>query len=184
VSNDDQRRSDPIIDQCDSFAQEFQITLTDKEWKHVLSERDKLAESNLAGAHVHKDVYYTLCFLCLFDGLFEAGVELLRTNDYQKGINSLEKAKKLLPWPTVLYSLRLGYASSGNKEVATRLGNDTIKAFDSRISLLSSRLPTSLPNRDSFITMTAKRIDTTSSRFLGFTSIAELKDKVSKETIN
>ncbi len=180
VSKDDQRRNDPIIDQCNSFAQEFQITLTDKEWNHVLSERDKIAESDLAGAYVHKDVFHSLCFLCLFDGLFEAGVELLRTQDNHQAVNSLEKAKKLLPWPTALYSLGEGYARSGNVEATTRLWNEAIEGFESRTSLLSAIVPTSLPNLDNFIAMTTKRLDTTGSLFLGFTSVAELKDKISK----
>ncbi|MCP3676637.1 MAG: hypothetical protein GY721_03310 [Deltaproteobacteria bacterium] len=181
---DDQMPSDPIIDQCVSFTQEFQITLAEKEWSNILSERDNLEESPLGGAYVHKDVLYVLCFLCLFDGLFEAGVDLLRTGDNHQAGNSLEKAKKLLPWPTVLYSLGFGYARLGDTESATRFWNEALESFEARISLLSVIVPSSFPDRDNFIAMTAKRIDTTSSLLLDFPSIVELKDKISKGSMN
>lgn len=176
----EQRESDPIIDQCASFAQEFKIELTNHEWNHVLSNRGKLAESPLGGAYVHKDVFHALCFLCLFDGLFEAGVELLRTGDTDQAGNSLEKARKLLPWPTVLYSLGLVYARLGKLKAATEIWNKALEGFESRPSLLSASVPTTLPDRDNFIAMTGKRIDTTGSLSLGFTNLEELKDNISK----
>ncbi|VAX33354.1 hypothetical protein MNBD_NITROSPIRAE02-1634 [hydrothermal vent metagenome] len=176
---DDLSPGDPTIDQCESFAEEFQITLTDKEWDHVLSERDRLAKSPLGGAYVHKDVFHTLCFLCLFDGLFESGVKLLRTGDIGQAGNSLEKARKLLPWPTVLYSLGLVYAHSGKLKAATEIWNKALEGFESRASLLSAIVPTTLPKRNNFIAINTKRIDATGSLSLGFTNLGELKDNVS-----
>ena len=177
---DDQRLSDPIINQCASFAQELQITLTDQEWNHVLSNRDKFAESPLGGTYVQKDVFHVLCFLCLFDGLFETGVELLGSINTNQAGNPLEKARKLLPWPTVLYSLGLVYARSGKIKAATEIWNKALEGFESRLSLLSASVPTTIPDRDNFIAMTAKRIDTTGSLSLGFTNFGELRDEISK----
>ena len=156
-----QGSNDPIIDRCLSFAKQFQITLTDEEWNHVLRNRDKLAESPLSGAHVHRDVFHALCFLCLFDGLFEAGLELLRINDIHQAKNSLEKVRRFLPWPTVLYSVGLAYAQSGEVDAATKIWNKAIEDFESRPSLLSTIVPGTLPDRNNFIAMTTKRIDMT-----------------------
>lgn len=177
---DAQRPSDPILDQCASFAREFQITLTDQEWNHVLSNRDKVAESPIGGAYVHKDVFHVLCFLCLFDGLFEAGVELLSTGEENEAANSLEKARRLLPWPTVLYSLGLAYAHLGKKAAAVEIWYKALEDFESRASLLSATVPIRLPDRDNFISMTAERIDTTSSLSLGFTNFGAVKDNISE----
>jgi tetratricopeptide (TPR) repeat protein len=176
-----QKPSDPIIDCCLSFAQQFHITLTDEEWNHVLRNRDKLAESPLGGAYVHKDIFHALCFLCLFDGLFEAGLELLSINDIHQAKNSLEKAKNFFPWPTVLYSLGLAYTRSGEVDAATKIWNKAIEDFESRPSLLSDIVPGTLPDRSNFITMTTKRIDITGSASLGFTNIEELKVNISKK---
>ena len=175
------RPNDPIMDQCESFANNFQITITDNERNYILSNCDKLAESPLGGAYVHKDVLHALCFLCLFDSLFEIGVEQLRTGDAHQAGNSLEKAKKLLPWPTVLYSLGTVYAGSGKMEAATKIWKKALDGFELRPSLLSAIVPTSLPDRDNFITMTAKRIDTTGSLFLGITNFADLKGNILKK---
>jgi tetratricopeptide (TPR) repeat protein len=176
-----QKPNDPIIDRCLSFAQQFQITLTDEEWNHVLRNRDKLAESPFGGAYIHKDIFHALCFLCLFDSLFEAGLELLRINDIHQAKNSLEKAKRFLPWPTVLYSLGLAYARSGEVDAATKIWNKAIEDFESRPSLLSAIVPGALPDRSNFITMTTERIDITGSAFLGFTNIEEFKINISKK---
>lgn len=173
-----QHPSDPILDKCVSFAREFQVTLTDQEWNHVLSNRDKLAESPLGGAYVHKDVFYALCFLCLFDSLFEAGVELLNIGKENEAANSLEKARRLLPWPTVLYSLGLAYAHLEKKAASVEIWYKALDGFESRASLLSSTVPLTLPDRDNFISMTAERIDTTSSLSLGFTNFGAVKDNI------
>jgi|GEM_PF-6750730 len=177
---DAQCPTDPIMDQCASFAREFQITLTDQEWNHVSSNRDKVVESPLGGAYVHKDVFHVLCFLCLFDGLFEAGVELLSTSKENEAANSLDKARRLLPWPTVLYSLGLAYAHLGKKAAAVEIWYKALEGFDSRASLLSAIVPITLPDRDNFISMTAERIDTTSSLSLGFTNFGAVKYNISK----
>ena len=131
-----QKSSDLIIDRCLSFAKQFQISLTDEEWNHVLRNRDKLVESPLGGAYVHKDILNALCFLCLFDGLFESGLEFLRINDIRKAKVSLEKAKRILPWPTALYSLGLVYVRSGEVDAATKIWNKAIEDFEARSSLL------------------------------------------------
>lgn len=178
---DDQKPRDLILIQCASFAKEFGLILTDQEWNHVISNRDKLADSPLGGAYVHKTVLNTLCFLCLFDGLFETGVELLHIGDTHQAEISLEKARKLLPWPTVLYSLGLAYARSGKMHAATNIWNKAIEDFESRQDLLSSLVPAMIPDRSNFIVMTAARIDTTGSIALGFTNIVEIKTNTSKE---
>lgn len=178
---DDQKPSDLICNQCASFAKEFEIILTDQEWNHVLYKRDKLVESSLGGAYVHKGVLHTLCFLCLFEGLFEAGVELLRINDTHQAKISLEKARKLLPWPTVLYSIGLAYTHLGKMQDATNIWNKAIEDFELRPDLLSSIVPANLPNRSNFIVMTTERIDTTGSLSFGFTNIVDLKTNISKE---
>ncbi len=177
---DAQRPSDPILDKCASFAREFQITLTDQEWNHVLSNRDKLAESPLGGAYVHKDVFNTLCFLCLFDSLFEAGVELLSNREEHEAANSFEKARRLMPWPTVLYSLGLAYAHLGRKAAAIENWDKALEGFESRASLLTPTVPTTLPDRDNFIAMITERIDTTGSLSLGFTNFGAVKDNISE----
>lgn len=175
---DDQSPSDPIIAKCTSFAQKFQITITDQEWKHVISNRDKIAKSPLGGAYVHKDVLHVLCFLCLFDGLFEAGVKLLDTGNTNEAENSLGKTRRLLPWPTVLFSLGLVYARSGKIKAATDIWNEVLESFELRSSLLSAIVPATLPDRDNFIAMTANRIDTTGHYTLGLTNLGELKDNI------
>ena len=176
-----QKPGNPVIDRCLSSAQQFQITLTDEEWNHVLRNRDKLAESSLDGADVHKDIFDALCVLCLFDGLFEAGLELLRIDDIQQAKNTFIKAIKILPWPTVLYSLGLVYARSGEIEAATKIWNKAIDDFDSRPSLLSAIVPDTLPGRSNFIAMTTETIDITGLESLGFTTIEEFKVIISQK---
>lgn len=175
-----QHSSDPILDQCESFAQEFQITLTNQERNHLLSNRDKLAESHLGGTYVHKDVYHTLCFLCLFDSLYEAGVELLGTREEPEAANSFEKARRLLPWPTVLYSLGLAYAHFGEKTAAIETWNKALEDFELRASFLNPIVPAGLPDRDNFIAMTAEKIDTTGSLSLGFSNFGDVKKNISE----
>jgi len=179
-AQDSQKSSDPIINRCLSFANQFQISLTEEEWNHVLRNRDKLVESPLGGAYVHKDILNALYFLCLFDGLFESGFEFLRINDIRKAKASLEKAKRLLPWPTALYSLGLVYVRSGEVDAATKIWNKAIETFESRSSLLSVVVPDTLPQRNNFIAMATERIDTTGSANLGFSNIEEFKVNISK----
>ncbi len=176
-----QKPGDPIIDRCLSFAQQFQITLTDKEWNHVLRNRDKLAESSLDGADVHKDILDALCMLCLFDGLFEAGLELLRIDDIQQAKNTFIKAIRILPWPTVLYSLGLVYAQSGEIDAAIKIWNKAMGDFDSRPSLLSAIVPDTLPGRSNFIAMTTETIDITGLESLGFATREEFKVNIFKK---
>ncbi len=173
---------DPIIARCWAIAREYGLSLNDEEWDHVWSNRDKLAASPLGGAFVHRDVVHVLCFLCLFDGVFETGVELLQAGAYHRAIDTLEKARKLLPWPIVLYSLVMAYACSGNSEAATRFRNAALDGFGSRTTLLLTIVPTSLPDRDNFLRMTAERLDTTGSLALGFAGMAELRDAMSQRT--
>ena len=176
-----QKPGDPIIDRCLSFAQQFQITLTDEEWKHILRNRDKLAESAPDGADVHKDIFHILCFICLFDGLFEAGLDLLRIDDIKQAKNTFIKAIKILPWPTVLYSLGLVYAQSGEIDAANKIWNKAIGDFDSRPSLLSAIVPDTLPGRSNFITMTTETIDINGLESLGFTTREEFKVNISRK---
>jgi tetratricopeptide (TPR) repeat protein len=176
-----QKSSDPIIDCCLSIAQRHQLTLTDEEWNHVLCYQDKLAGSPFGGKYVHEDIFHALCFLCLFDGLFQAGLEFLHINNIKDAKISLEKAKRILPWPTVLFSLGLAYARSGEVDPATKIWNKAIEDFESRPSFLSAIVASTLPDRSDFIAIMTERIDNTGSVSLGFTNMTELKVRISEK---
>ena len=173
--------ADPIIAKCQTIAQEYGLSFDEDEWSQVLSRRDELAASPLAGAFVHRDVLHVLCFLCLFEGLFEAGVKLLRIGAYQRAIDTLEKARKLLPWPTVLYALGMACAKSGDMEAATKLRKAALEGFETRSSRMTTIVPGSLPDRDRFIGMMAEKLDTTGSLTLGLSGMANLRDAMCKE---
>jgi tetratricopeptide (TPR) repeat protein len=103
---------------------------------------------------------------------------LLNSREEYKAITSLEKARKLLPWPTVLYSLGLAYAQLGKKAVAIEIWGKALEVFESRVNLLSTKVPPTLPDRDNFIAMSAERIDKTGSLSLGFTNFGAIKDNI------
>jgi len=173
---------DPILTECRTIAKEYELSVDEDEWGQVLSHRDELAAGPLAGYFVRTEVFHVLCFLCLFDSLFETGVDLLRDAKYQRAITTFEKARKLLPWPTVLYALGMAYARSGNTQVGTTLRNAALEGFESRLSHLTTIVPGSLPNRDTFIGMIAKKLDTIGSVTFGFTGTANLRDAMRRET--
>lgn len=62
---DDLSPGDPTIDQCESFAEEFQITLTDKEG--IMSYQSVIDLQNLlSGAPMYIRMYFTLCVFFAF----------------------------------------------------------------------------------------------------------------------
>lgn len=173
--------SDPIIAKCQEIVTEYGLSLNEEEWNNVLSNRDKVAASQLGGAFIHKDVFHVLCFLCLFDGMFDAGVELLQAGTYHRAIHTLEKARKLLPWPTILYTLEKAYTQSGNMDVATGLRKKALENFETRSTHLLTVVPQSVPDRDNFLRITAEMLDIKGSLALGFTGITELRDTMLRE---
>jgi len=86
---DEQHPSDPILSKCRSIEREYNLLIDEQEQKHLLVNRDKLAESSLRGLYVQPDVFHVLCFLCLYDALCETGVELLETV-----VGQLKRSKK------------------------------------------------------------------------------------------
>jgi hypothetical protein len=172
---DEQHPSDPIFSKCRSIEREYNLLLDDQERKHLLVNREKLAKSSLRGRYVQPDVFHVLCFLCLFDALCETGVELLETGARGRAVKTLEKARRLLSWPSVIYSLMMVYDELGEKEAVTRFRSAALEGFDTRLSLLSVIVPASLPSRDEFIRMIAERLDTTGPLLLGFSDMEALR---------
>ena len=176
----EQHPSDPIIAECQEIALKHGLSLNEEEWTHVLHNRDRLAASQLGGKFVHKDVVHVLCFLCLFEGVFQTGVELVRMSAHRLAIDELEKARKLLPWPTVLYTLGLAHAGLGNRDVATRFYRAALECFEARSTYLLTIVPASVPDRESFLRTAVEMFDT-GSLALGFTGMAELRDALDRE---
>jgi hypothetical protein len=165
----------PIINECSIIAQNCKILLTDQEWVQVFLNRDKIANSPLGGAYIHKDVYYCICYLCLYDSLFEIGIDLLTVN-IQNSISALKKALTLLPWPTALYCLGSAYKNVNQPERAIRIWTIALLNFDDRKSLLRNVLPETTPDYDKFIDSTSKRIDLTGALSIGFSNIEDVRN--------
>lgn len=135
------------------------LSLTEKEWNNVRLVSHSLPNSLVGEAHVHSDGIYILSLLCLFEGLFDAGNKLLDAKAFDHAIESFEKARNLIPWPTVGYLLGMAHSFSGNPEVGDTLRNDALEQFEMRIIILFDALPPSTSDRNTFIKMIAERLD-------------------------
>ncbi len=147
-SNRGKQPSDPILKECAAIARKYVLSLDEEERKRLLVERDKLAQSALGGGWVQRDVFQVLCHLCLFDTFCQTGVEFLQNAAYDKAVRTLSKAKILLPWPSVLYSLMLAHKGLGQQNAAKELGRAALDGFESRSRILAAIVPESLPHRD------------------------------------
>lgn len=108
---------------------------------------------------LHSDGIDVLSLLCLFEGLFDAGNKLLDAKVFDRAIDTFERARNLIPWPTVVYLLGMAYLYSGNHEVADTLRTEAQEQFERRITILFDALPASTSNRDPLIKMIAERLD-------------------------
>ena len=141
------KKKDPVIVECANIASINKFHITRSEWNTIHLKRTILTNSELGGIFVDKRLFDILCYFILFDGLFHCGIEQLREGKTEEGINSLEKAKTILPWPTVLFALGHVFVFSGKLQHGIDLLNSSMKCFDSRSHLLDNIFPNELPNR-------------------------------------
>ena len=168
------KQDDPIIARCKSVVDSMNLELNANEWSSVNMNRDLLASSPLGGAFIHKDVFHVLCYLCVYDGLFERSLELIDKGDHIEALLSLEKVIKLLSWPTATYACGLCYENIGKKDDAINKYRTTIRYYQDRKKLLSNLIPESTPARDDLIEQTENRLDRSGAILLGHINIEEL----------
>lgn len=168
---------DPILEKCSEIAHSNGISLDDNEWQFVKHERDVVASSVLGGAYVHKDIFHSLCFLSLYDGLFKAGIEWLKKQQIKDTIHSLEKARSLLIWPTVSYGLGHAYRVLGDYQKAKIYLSQALENFDKRIEILNKIIPESLPSTHDFIILISKQLNNQMLHF-GFENEEECKKAI------
>lgn len=166
---------DPIIRECLKIADSYNFNFNNSEWKNIKHNRDLVTSSSLGGAFVHTDVFRLIClFNVVYDGLFMAGIEAFKSNKLKDAITSLQKARLILRWPTVLYGLGLTYKEMGDIQKSDAYFRETIASFKKRVNLLNQLIPESLPSKQDFITMLGNTIDKTHSSLLGFTNIRDI----------
>jgi tetratricopeptide (TPR) repeat protein len=158
------------------------LKLDTDEWSSIVRNHEVLASSSLGGTYVQKDVFKVLCYLCVYDGLYERSIELTQEGDHEGALLSLRKSMRLLSWPTAIYAFGLCCEKLGKKEEAMKHYNMVIQHYHERRILLSSVIPISTPSRDNLIELTEERLDRSGALLLGHSDIEELirnaKEKV------
>lgn len=165
---------DPILSRCKLVIGSLGIELDEDEWSSIIRNRDILASSALGVAYVQKNVFHVLCYLCVFDGIFERGVELMQKGNYQAALSSLGKAIKVLPWPSALYASGVSWEMLGNKDKAKHSYRTTVDNYEKGSALILEIIPDSIPSRSDFATNTKNRLDKSSALLLGHIDMADV----------
>lgn len=161
------------------IAASYELTIDDLEMSYLLSYQDEMS-SHLGGALMHPDALYSLGIVSLTNSFFSAGVEYEQQADYEKAVASFEKAKKIIPWPTVLYGLGHSYRQLNNTERAVELMTEAKNALDKRASLLSEVLPKTLPVREKFSGIMERMLNTQIG-IMGFSDEKDFRKAIAEE---
>lgn len=166
---------DPILSQSGKIAKVHGIDLSDNEWEHIMEYRELLASSALGGSYVHPSVLHGLSFIGLHRSLFKAGIEAFEREEFQIAIASLQKAKTLLPWPTILYALGLAFWNFGDKQLGISHLRQALENLEKRYELLNRVVLQEIPSRTDFMKKIAHQLDMDVA-LLGIPDIQAIKD--------
>jgi hypothetical protein len=175
--------------QLDALASELGIKTDRGERRYLDRTARLLVRSPLGGKYVHPAVYRVICLQGIMDSLFSRGAELLERSRFLQAKASFEKAKNLIPWPTVHFALGLLYYKMWKNSIgqgsftdeainATSAHGYLKKALNdcpSRVRLLRNIVPESVPDREHLIEIISNHLDNQSLR-VGVQGIADLGD--------